>query len=82
MLNLDTGVRVSRAPSFDASQWLADFTALGGMYALGADRRLALVAYGPCAPDLAAMVAQIAGEPHKSEALRQAIEQRQCAEVE
>ena len=70
------------ASTFDAAAWLATFTSLGGMYALGADRRLALVVYGPCALDLAAMVAEVAGQPDRQEALRVSIEQRQCAEVE
>lgn len=77
---LSKGV-ASATPTFDPTVWLAGFTTLGGVYALGADRRLALIAAGPCRPDLTAMVAQIEGRPDHHEALCTAIELRQAKEV-
>lgn len=62
---------------FDAPLWLKALPAIGGGYALAADRRLCLM-IAKCDPDdLTLVLAQIVGNADRQELLRQVIEQRQ-----
>lgn len=69
------------AMSFDGQLWLDQFTSLGGLYALGADRTLNFVSHGPCLPELNLLVGRLVDQPTRQEAVREAIEARQMVEV-
>lgn len=69
------------APTFTPSLWLAALSAIGGGYALMADRRLAFVVKDCDGDDLARVMSQIVGNADRQEALKRAIEQRQAGEL-
>jgi len=66
--------------SFDPTLWLDAFTRIGGGYALMADRRLAFVVQDCDGEDLARVMAQIIGDDERQQAIKAAIERRQCGE--
>ena len=76
--------KTSGAPhigGFDPTRWLCSFTNIGGGYALTADGRLNLFV-GDCDGEkLAQVMAAVAGHPDRQQALKSAIQQRQCGEV-
>lgn len=69
------------APTFDPSLWLAALSAIGGGYALMADRRLAFLVQGCDGDELTRVMSQIVGDTDRQEALKLAIEQRQVGEM-
>jgi len=64
------------APSFDPSLWLGAFTAIGGGYVIGSDKRPFLLVDHCDGEQLTGVMAQIVGHPDRVEAVRDAIEQR------
>jgi hypothetical protein len=66
--------------AFDPSLWLSALTAIGGGYALMADRRLTFVVQDCDADDLTRVMSQIVGHKERQEALKLAIEKRQAGE--
>ena len=66
---------------FDPRLWLSTLTAIGGGYALMADRRLTLMVDGCDDDDLAFVMSQVIGQPERQEAIKAAIEQRQFGEA-
>ena len=69
------------APTFDAALWLRAFTQAGGGYALAAGRKLWLVVDPIPVHTLTPLMAAIAGNPARQEAVRALIERRQFGEV-
>ncbi len=67
---------------FDPRRWLSTFTAIGGGYALMADRRLTLLVDRCEGEELTSVMAQIVGHEDRQEAIKTAIEQRQIGEVQ
>lgn len=67
--------------SFDPSSWLAEFSTLGGIYVLDADRRLSLIPAGTAKAAQAGMMLQIDGCPDRREAICAVIERRQSGEI-
>jgi hypothetical protein len=67
--------------AFDPLLWLRALTAIGGGYALMADRRLALLVDGCDDDELAGIMSQVIGQPERQEAIKWAIEQRQIGEA-
>ena len=67
--------------TFDPAAWLSALVAIGGGYALAAGRKLYLVVDDCDTYDLAPIVGQIIARPERVEAVRTAIERRQCGEV-
>lgn len=69
------------AVAFDPRMWLSAFAAMGGGYALMADRRLAFVVHDCDGDDLTRAMSQIVGNTERQEALKLVIEQRQAGEA-
>lgn len=69
------------AADFDPRLWLSALTAIGGGYALMADRRLTLMVDGCDDDELAFVMSQVIGQPERQEAIKAAIEQRQFGEA-
>ena len=67
--------------TFDPAAWLSALVAIGGGYALAAGRKLYLVVADCDTYDLAPIVGQIIARPDRVEAVRTAIERRQCGET-
>jgi len=67
--------------SFDPKAWLGTFAAIGGGYALMADRRLAFLVDACDGEDLTGVMAQIVGKPERQDAIKAAIERRQNGEA-
>lgn len=66
---------------FDPRLWLGALTAIGGGYALMADRRLTFLV-DDCEGDaLTPIMAQIVGQPDRQEALKHTIELRRAGEA-
>jgi hypothetical protein len=76
-----TTVITRQRDSFDPKAWLGTFAAIGGGYALMADRRLAFVVDACDGEDLTGVMAQIVGQPERQDAIKAAIEQRQNGEA-
>lgn len=69
------------ADAFDAVAWLRTFAAIGGGYALTAERKLCFMV-GECdASDLTRSMAQIVGLSGRQEALKRTIELRASGEA-
>lgn len=66
---------------FDPRIWLGALTAIGGGYALMADRRLAILVDGCDDDELAFVMSQVIGRAERQEAVKWAIEQRQLGEA-
>ena len=66
---------------FDPKAWLGNFAAIGGGYALMADRKLAFLVDACDGEDLTGVMAQIVGKPERQDAIKAAIEQRQNGEA-
>ncbi len=66
---------------FNPRLWLSALTAIGGGYALVADRRLALLVADCDDDELASVMSQVIGQPERQEAVKWAIEQRQFGEA-
>lgn len=62
--------------TFDPVLWLSALASIGGGYALTADRRLCLIVADCQQEDLAPLMAQLAGQPDRLEAVCAAIELR------
>lgn len=73
----------STAPAFDfdATLWLNSLSSIGGGYALMSDRRLAFVVNECDGEALTRVMAQIAGQPERQEAVKHAIERRRIGEA-
>ena len=66
---------------FSPQRWVAALVSIGGGYALASGSKLWLVVQG-CSDDaLASVVAQIANQPDRIEAVRSMIERRQNGEA-
>lgn len=78
---METQTKGASAPTFDPSLWLAALSAIGGGYALMADRRLAFVVQDCDGEALARVMAQITGSADRQEAVKNAIERRQAGEA-
>jgi len=70
-----------RTHTFDPAAWLSALVAIGGGYALATGRKLYLVVDDCDTYDLAPIVGQIIAQPDRAEAVRIAIERRQCGQV-
>lgn len=66
---------------FDPRLWLRALTAIGGGYALVADRRLTLLVDSCDDDELAFVMSQVIGQPERQEAIKAAIEQGQFGEA-
>lgn len=67
--------------SFEPRLWLEALTAIGGGYALMADRRLAFLIDECDGEDLTGVMAQIIGQPDRQEAIKTTIERRSLGQV-
>ncbi|RDE05574.1 hypothetical protein [Sphingomonas aracearum] len=67
--------------SFDAAAWLAALTQIGGGYALMSGRRLAFMVEDCDPEDLAVVMSHLIGRADRQEAIKAAIERRQCGET-
>lgn len=67
--------------TFDPAAWLSALVAIGGGYALAAERKLWLVVTDCPADELTPVMTQLVGHPERAEAVRVAIERRQNGEV-
>ncbi len=65
------------APTFDATAWLPALVRIGGGYALASGRKLWLVVEDCDYEDLASVMRPLISNPHRAEAIRDAIERRQ-----
>lgn len=61
---------VQARPTFDAANWLDDFTTLGGGYVEMPERRIAFLTAGIFAPDLAMLMRQVVGWPERLGAVK------------
>ena len=68
---------VAAAPTFDPTAWLSALVQIGGGYALASGRKLWLVVEDCDYEDLASVMRPLISNPHRAEAIRDAIERRQ-----
>ena len=66
---------------FEPKSWLAALATIGGGYALMAGRQLSIIVDRCDADALESVMMQITGRPERLEAVKRAIELRQCGEV-